>query len=134
MELKKFRLSFILLFSILAFGTTGYTLVEGMALFNAFYMTIITISTVGFAEIEPLSEAGRFITIIVITVGITTGGISFRHAVENVYRGRVKSDHGEEEGGKTHFTVKGPLHCLRIWKDRPTHMYRVKRSQHSFLW
>jgi len=51
----KFRYSIFLLTAIIAFGTFGYSIFEDMPLFDAFYMTIITISTVGFSEIRPLT-------------------------------------------------------------------------------
>jgi voltage-gated potassium channel len=44
-----------------------------MPFFDAFYMTMITISTVGFSEIKTLSTAGRILTILIISTGITIG-------------------------------------------------------------
>lgn len=44
-------------------GTAGYMLLEGMSLLDALYMTVITMSTVGFAEVKPLSPVGRLFTI-----------------------------------------------------------------------
>lgn len=66
-------MAFILLFCTIAFGTLGYYIIEGMPLFDAFYMTMITISTVGFSEIKPLSTPGRIVTILIISTGITIG-------------------------------------------------------------
>jgi voltage-gated potassium channel len=71
MDFLKLRLSFFLLFATILFGTGSYVFIEGMTPFEAFYMTMITISTVGFSEIKPLSEVGRGITIIVIVMGIS---------------------------------------------------------------
>ncbi|MFC1857576.1 potassium channel family protein [Thermodesulfobacteriota bacterium] len=73
MDFKKLRTSLVLLLGILAFGTIGYAVFEEMSVFDAFYMTLITISTVGFSEIKPLTETGRIITIIVIITGISVG-------------------------------------------------------------
>jgi voltage-gated potassium channel len=70
-DYSKLKLSILLLFATIAFGTSGYVFVEGMSPFEAFYMTVITISTVGFSEIKPLSDIGRGITIIVIGMGIS---------------------------------------------------------------
>ncbi|THB62666.1 MAG: two pore domain potassium channel family protein, partial [Spirochaetaceae bacterium] len=44
---------------VIAAGVTGYSLIEGWSLADAFYMTIITITTTGFHEVHPLSESGR---------------------------------------------------------------------------
>ncbi len=40
-------------------GTVGFVVVEQYSWFDAFYMTLITVSTVGYAEVHPLSHAGR---------------------------------------------------------------------------
>ncbi len=55
MEFRSFRLAIGILTGILMFGTLGYYVIEHMTLFDAFYMTIITISTVGFSEITFLA-------------------------------------------------------------------------------
>lgn len=71
--MKRFRLriALLLLLLIILFGTVGYTVIEDMKPFDAFYMTLITISTVGFSEIAPLTQAGRLITVIIIVSGIS---------------------------------------------------------------
>jgi voltage-gated potassium channel Kch len=59
-----------LVFIILSFGTLGYYFIEdGWSLNEAFYMAAITITTVGFGEIHPLSQEGRYFTILLILVG-----------------------------------------------------------------
>jgi voltage-gated potassium channel len=73
MDSRRIRIAIILLFCTIAFGTFGYHMIEGMPFFDAFYMTMITISTVGFSEIKPLSTAGRILTILIISTGITIG-------------------------------------------------------------
>jgi voltage-gated potassium channel len=57
---------------ITALGTLGYVLVEGMSVADALFMTVITISTVGYGEVQPLSPAGRIFTVglILIAVGL----------------------------------------------------------------
>lgn len=50
----------------LASGIIGFMLIEGYKLTDAFYMTVITISTVGYQEVQPLSEAGRMFTAVYI--------------------------------------------------------------------
>ena len=60
---------FILLL-ILGFGTLGYMILEKWHFLDALYMTVITITTVGFGEVERVSEAGRVFTIFVIFSGM----------------------------------------------------------------
>ena len=59
-------LFFMLLFS----GTIGYMIIEGYSLLDAFYMTVITVGTVGYLEVNPLSEPGRIFTIFIILINI----------------------------------------------------------------
>ncbi len=59
----------------LALGTIGYNRLEGYSLLDAFYMTVITVSTVGFGEINVLSEVGRIFTIFLILSGV--GSVAF---------------------------------------------------------
>ncbi len=53
----------------------GYSLIDGYSILDAFYMTVITITTVGYGEIQQLSEAGRVFTIFLILSGV--GSIAF---------------------------------------------------------
>ena len=55
----------------LVYGTVGYMVIEGFGLLNAVYMTVTTLTTVGFGEIEPLDPAGRLFTLSLIAIGFT---------------------------------------------------------------
>ncbi len=61
---------FLLLVAIVLIGTVGYMLIEDYYFLEALYMTIITVASVGFNEVRPLSEAGRIFTIILIVMNI----------------------------------------------------------------
>jgi len=67
--LKIFQIIALLLF-ILCSGVIGYHLIEGWSLFDALYMTVITLATVGYGEIHTLSHAGRIFTIFLIFGGM----------------------------------------------------------------
>ncbi len=58
------RLIFAFLFMILSvlIGIGGYMIIEGYGVLDAFYMSIVTISTVGFREVEPLTDGGKIFT------------------------------------------------------------------------
>jgi voltage-gated potassium channel len=59
----------LLLAAVVAIATTGYVLIEGWSWFDAFYMTVLTISTTGGGEVTPLTPAARWFTVGVIVVG-----------------------------------------------------------------
>jgi len=70
--LLRFRLPGILLVIVIAVGIAGYSLIDGWSLLDSFYMTIITISTVGYTEVHPQGAAGRIFTSGLIVVGVGT--------------------------------------------------------------
>lgn len=53
-------------------GTAGFALVEGYPVFDAFYMTLITLTTVGYQEVHPLSQEGRIFNSVLMFFGVTT--------------------------------------------------------------
>ncbi len=55
---------------ILCVGTFGYVIIEGWSVFDAFYMVVITLATIGFQEIHQLSVKGRAFTIFLIFFGV----------------------------------------------------------------
>ena len=55
----------------LAFGTVGFVLIEDYPAFDAFYMTLTTVTTVGYGEIRALSHAGRIFNSFLIFFGVT---------------------------------------------------------------
>ena len=62
---------------ILLAGTAGYSLIEGWHWFDSLYMTTITLATIGFGEVHPLSTAGRAFTIVLSLLGLGVMAYSF---------------------------------------------------------
>jgi voltage-gated potassium channel len=60
------------LFSILIVGTVGYHLIEGWEIIDCLYMTVITIATVGFKEVGPLSTGGKIFTMGLIFTSLSS--------------------------------------------------------------
>jgi len=69
---KKVLIGIISIISIIVLGVSGFMTIENDSFLNAFYMTIITISTVGFGEIHKLSDAGKIFTMFLIIMSFTT--------------------------------------------------------------
>lgn len=62
----------LLISAAVVIGILGYSLIEKMSLLDAVYMTVITIATVGYREVHPLSDAGKIFTIFFIIFGVAT--------------------------------------------------------------
>jgi voltage-gated potassium channel len=79
---KHILLPLYLIIAITIIGTIGYQFICGYSFVDAFYMTIITIATVGYGEVHPLDTAGRLFTAFLIIVSFGT----FAYAVASLTR------------------------------------------------
>ena len=80
-----------LLFIIILFvGTSGYIFIEGWPFLDALYMTVITLSTVGYEIPYSLSPAGKGFTVILILVGVGTVLYLFGSIAQVMFEGRLK--------------------------------------------
>ena len=77
---RKVYIALLLLITILLVGITGFIIIEGYTLGEAFYMTVLTVSTVGFNEVRPLSGIGRIFTAFLIIFSFST----FVYAISSI--------------------------------------------------
>jgi len=82
------------LLALLAFGVAGYMIIEGWSFFDALYMTVTTVTTVGYSEVQPLSEEGRVFTIFVILFGVGTALYILTILVQTVIEGELAAAMG----------------------------------------
>jgi voltage-gated potassium channel len=86
-------------FAVSAMGTAGYMIIEGWSFLDSLYMVALTLSTVGYSEVHPISPAGRVFTILLIiscvSLVLYMAGIIVKFVVEGEIRsilGRRKLD------------------------------------------
>src|SRR5438552_17898938 len=77
---SKLYLPLTLLVCLTIVGVGGFMLIEHYTLIEAFYMTIITIATVGFGEVHPLSDGGKIFTAFLIMTSFGT----FAYAITSI--------------------------------------------------
>jgi voltage-gated potassium channel len=75
---------------IVIFGTAGYMVIESWGFFDALYMTIITISTVGYSEVHLVSKAGRLFTILLVFFGVGFTLYIAAAVVQFMVEGRIR--------------------------------------------
>jgi len=80
---------------VVAFGTVGFTLVEGWSLADSLYMTVMTVTTVGYGPPLPLSAAGRNFSIFFMVLGVGTAGYLLSTAVQSLVRSEILAAYGE---------------------------------------
>ena len=69
-NIKQHRLLLSLPLIVIAIGTAGFMTIEHLSFIDALYFTIVTISTVGYGDIHPVSAAGKLLSIVLIVIGI----------------------------------------------------------------
>jgi voltage-gated potassium channel len=92
--MSRVRIAVLFLVIVVASGVLGYRLLEDYTWLESFYMTAITLSTVGFREVRPLSPIGQIFTIALLVAGV---GVVFYTAVavaEKVVEGEFQEFFG----------------------------------------
>jgi voltage-gated potassium channel len=103
----------VLFLSLLGLGTVGYILIEGWSFLDALYMTITTVTTVGFREIRPLDTGGRIFTIILVLFGVGAAFYILTALVQTVVEGElglalgVRRMKGKIESLRDHYVLCG---------------------------
>lgn len=88
--LRKVLLSLLTLMVLIGGGTTGYVLLENWEPFESLYMTVITISTVGYKEVHNLSDDGKVFTILLIIFGAGTIAYAIGSLVQFMVEGQLR--------------------------------------------
>ncbi len=98
---------------VIATGTGGYMIIEGWRFLDALYMSVITITTVGYREVYPLSDGGMLFTIFLVLFGVGTAFYMLTAMVATIIEGDLGQVFGERrmkstiERMKDHFIICG---------------------------
>jgi voltage-gated potassium channel len=68
--IRNLKLVALALMVLFALGTVGFHLLEGWPWFDSFYMVLITVTTIGYSEVHPLSHSGQVFNVFVIVIGV----------------------------------------------------------------
>lgn len=86
---RKLKFIFVVFALLLIFGTLGYMILLKVSLVDALYMTVITISTVGFGEVGTTSDLSELFSIIMIFLGVGVVGYAFTTVEAILVEGRL---------------------------------------------
>ncbi len=98
-SIGRFRLVMLALVFGLGGGMVGFMILENLDPLSALYMTVITLSTVGFGEVKPLHPAGRIFVIFLIFYGVAMAGSVATFIGEHLLGGAVSPPGFEEKNG-----------------------------------
>jgi len=110
---RKVMRGLVMLVGILVLGTAGYMVIEKWELLDALYMTVITITTVGFKEVKDISEAGRIFTLVIIFTGMGIMAYTLGMVAQVMVDFQIRSIFGRRKLGskikllKNHYIICG---------------------------
>ncbi len=110
---RQFIFSLLLIALVVLFGTAGYMVIEGWSAFDSLYMTVTTITTVGYREIHELSANGKVFTMTLIVIGVGTILYTLNNAARIVIEGELRNIFGRRKvekkirGLRNHYIVCG---------------------------
>jgi voltage-gated potassium channel len=110
---RELKIGIVAFVCLIVVGTVGYMVLEDWSFMDAFYMTIITVFTVGFHEMHELDVTGRLLTIFLIVFGVSialwaaTNALQFAVSAETRSMLRRRKMRSEIEGLRDHFIVCG---------------------------
>ena len=87
---RKIKFTAALLILVFTIGTLGFHFIEGWTYFEAFFMTLITVSTIGYGELHPLSQLGRYFDVFIIMMGVGTVAYSFMAITQLIIDGEAQ--------------------------------------------
>jgi len=94
---RQLIISIFLIFVVIALGTVGYSIFEGWGLFDSLYMTVITITTIGFKEVHELSATGRAFTVVLIFFSVGAVFYSLNNAARILIEGELRDIFGRRK-------------------------------------
>src|SRR5438045_4276151 len=98
--LFRIRNALIALVLAVVFGTVGFTLIEGWPLSDSLYVTVQTLTTVGYGDLPPHSAAGRAFAVIVVLMGFGGVALAASTIVQSVVQSELVSAFGQRRQSK----------------------------------
>jgi voltage-gated potassium channel len=105
--LRRTLISIGLSIVLMGVGSAGYMVIEGWNFMDAFYMTIITMATVGYGEVHPVSLEGRIFTVVLILLGVGFFLYVAGNIIQFLVEGRIRSVLGRRKLDKQIDKLKG---------------------------
>jgi voltage-gated potassium channel len=93
---RRFLLMLLIPALLIVGGTLGYYFLEGWSLFDALYMTVTTLTTVGYGEVHPLSVVGRTFTMLLLLGGVFTLVYTATEVIRFIVSGEVQTALGKQ--------------------------------------
>src|SRR5207248_11547310 len=118
-----------MLAAVLAGGTAGYMLIEGWNAWDAFYMTVITVTTVGYREVHDLSPAGQAFTVVLLLGGVGAALYTFTLLATVVVEGGLPKRLQRRRQARMGDTIYGQFICCGYGRSVCLVAYQFNRQK-----
>jgi len=130
---RKFQLALSAIVGLIAFGTVGFKLILPLSWFDAFYFTLITLTTVGYGEPEHTTEGARYFTALLIIMGVGTLGYALSFAAQAVIESELLSTFGKRKMYKDINKLSGHYIVCGAGRVGSGVIRDIARSGHDFV-
>lgn len=86
---RRLRGPLLTIVATMTLGTLGYMLIEHWSFGDSAYMMLITLATIGYGEVKPLSDAGRIFTSVLILIGVAGLSYTFTTVTGTLFEGHL---------------------------------------------
>ena len=118
---------------ILCTGTIGFRVIERYPLFDAFYMTLITITTVGYQEIHPLSHAGRIFNSFLMLFGVSAVFFAVGTMTQTIIELELQDRFGKRRKRRMIATLKNHYIVCGFGRVGRNAAYELQRAKAPFI-
>jgi voltage-gated potassium channel len=132
-DLFRIRNAIIALAIAIVFGTIGFTEIEGWPLTDSFYVTVQTLTTVGYGDLPPKSTAGRGFAIVIMLIGVGGVALAASTIVQSIVQSELLSTFGQRRRSKRVSKMRD--HYIICGSGRVgSHLVRdLQRAEESFV-
>lgn len=130
---KRLILAFVLMTISVTVGVIGYTIIEKYSILDAFYMTIVTISTVGFREVKPLTESGKIFTSFYIISNLVFFAFLVSTVAKYIFEGELNKIYNTIMKGREVSKLRGHIIVCGYGRNGRRAALELKNSRKKFL-
>lgn len=132
-HLRQLILAFVIMTTSILVGIVGFMTIEHYSMLDALYMTIVTISTVGFREVQPLSDGGKIFTSFFIISNLVFFAFLVSTVAKYIFEGELNKIYNTIMKGRQVSKLRGHIIVCGYGRNGRRAALELKNSRKKFL-